>query len=114
MSSDGIKEHAVDRGLPGNNGANSAQPATPAQDPDQGETQDWLDALDAVVYIDGRDRASHLLHQIRNKAERAGVVIPFSANTPYINTIPADRQPDFPGDRELERTIKSMVRWNAM
>src|SRR5262249_10968072 len=59
-------------------------------------------------------RARFLLKQLKDKAVRSGVQIPFTANTPYINTIPADRQPPFPGNREMERRIKSMVRWNAM
>src|SRR5438105_433503 len=83
-------------------------------DPDVAETQEWLDALDGVLQTGGPERARFLLSQLKNKAIRSGVEIPFTANTPYINTIPPSRQPPFPGSREIERRIKSLVRWNAM
>ena len=83
-------------------------------DVDPGETREWLDSLDGVLQTEGTDRARYLLTQLKNKAVRSGVEIPFTANTPYINTIPASRQALFPGNREVERRIKSLVRWNAM
>src|SRR6266542_4423810 len=83
-------------------------------DPDTAETNEWLDSLGAVLQTEGPARASYLLTQLKHKAVRSGVEIPFTANTPYINTIPPDRQPPFPGSREVERRIKSLVRWNAM
>jgi pyruvate dehydrogenase E1 component len=83
-------------------------------DTDAAETRDWLESLGAVLQVNGPDRARFLLGQLENEAARSGVELPFSANTPYINTIPADRQPPFPGSREIERRIKSLVRWNAM
>jgi pyruvate dehydrogenase E1 component len=83
-------------------------------DPDAAETQDWLDSLGAVLQTEGPDRARFLLTQLKHEAVRSGVEIPFTANTPYINSIPPDRQPPFPGSREIERRIKSLVRWNAM
>src|SRR5437667_9111192 len=83
-------------------------------DPDTAETNEWLDSLSAVLQTEGPARASYLLTQLKHKAVRSGVEIPFTANTPYINTIPASRQPLFPGNREMERRIKSLVRWNAM
>src|SRR5438105_11691499 len=83
-------------------------------DPDVAETQEWLDALDGVLQTGGPERARFLLSQLKNKAIRSGVEIPFTANTPYINTIPPSRQPPYPGSREIERRIKSLVRWNAM
>src|SRR5713226_6739583 len=83
-------------------------------DPDSAETKEWLDSLTAVLQTEGPGRASYLLTQLKHKAVRSGVEIPFTANTPYINTIPPDRQPPFPGSREIERRIKSLVRWNAM
>ncbi len=85
-----------------------------ARDVDSVETREWLDALDAVLQSSGEERAQFLLRQLKNKAVRSGVEIPFTANTPYINTIPLSRQPLFPGNRELERRIKSLIRWNAM
>ena len=59
-------------------------------------------------------RVSRLLRELSDHARRNGVKTPFTANTPYINTIPADEQPPFPGSREIERRIKSLVRWNAL
>jgi pyruvate dehydrogenase E1 component len=84
------------------------------RDIDPIETREWLDALDAVLQTSGEERGQFLLSQLKNKAVRSGVEIPFTANTPYINTIPLSRQPLFPGNRELERRIKSLIRWNAM
>jgi pyruvate dehydrogenase E1 component len=78
------------------------------------ETREWLDSLDYVLQTRGPERVRSLLHELQVHAQQAGVQLPFSANTPYINTIPIDRQPPFPGSREIERRIKSMVRWNAM
>jgi pyruvate dehydrogenase E1 component len=78
------------------------------------EMQEWLASLDYVLQTGGPERVKRLLHQLQVHAQQAGVILPFSANTPYINTIPASEQPPFPGSREIERRIKSMVRWNAM
>jgi pyruvate dehydrogenase E1 component len=83
-------------------------------DNDAAETREWLDSLTGVLQTHGPARASYLLTQLKHKAFRSGVEIPFTANTPYINTIPRDRQAPFPGSREIERRIKSLVRWNAM
>jgi pyruvate dehydrogenase E1 component len=83
-------------------------------DTDPTETREWLDSLRYVINSRGGDRAAYLLHAIEQEAYRLGVPIPFSATTPYINTIPVDRQPPFPGNREIERRIKSIIRWNAM
>ena len=83
-------------------------------DLDTVETNEWLDALEGVLQTEGPERARFLLSQLKHKAVRNGVEIPFTANTPYINTIPPGRQPLFPGHREIERRIKSYVRWNAM
>jgi pyruvate dehydrogenase E1 component len=83
-------------------------------DADPTETREWLDSLRYVINSRGGDRAAYLLHAIEQEAYRLGVPIPFSATTPYINTIPLDKQPPFPGNREIERRIKSIIRWNAM
>ncbi|MBV9125163.1 MAG: pyruvate dehydrogenase (acetyl-transferring), homodimeric type [Planctomycetes bacterium] len=83
-------------------------------DVDTAETKEWLDALESVLQNGGTERARFLLSELKQKAIRNGVEIPFSANTPYINTIPTSRQPPFPGSREIERRIKSIARWNAM
>jgi pyruvate dehydrogenase E1 component len=76
--------------------------------------QDWLDALDEMLENEGADRVIDILHDLQVEAHRKGVRLPFSANTPYINTIPVAEQPAYPGDREMERRIKSLIRWNAM
>jgi pyruvate dehydrogenase E1 component len=83
-------------------------------DADPTETREWLDSLRYVINSRGGERAAYLLHAIEQEAYRLGVPIPFSATTPYINTIPVDRQPPFPGNRDIERRIKSIIRWNAM
>jgi len=84
-----------------------------AQNPDL-EKRDWLDALDELIDSAGAERVREILHDLQVQAHRKGVRLPFSANTPYINTIPRDEQPAYPGDREMERRIKSLIRWNAM
>jgi pyruvate dehydrogenase E1 component len=78
------------------------------------ETREWLDSLDYVIQRGGPDRVQSLLELLSAHARRAGIEIPFSANTPYINTIQVDQQPVYPGSREIERRIKSLVRWNAL
>ncbi|MCX7389982.1 MAG: pyruvate dehydrogenase (acetyl-transferring), homodimeric type [Planctomycetia bacterium] len=83
-------------------------------DQDPSETREWLDSLRWVIGSKGPQRAEYLLHAIEQEAYRLGVPIPFSTTTPYINTIPPDKQSAFPGNREIERRIKSIIRWNAM
>ncbi len=78
------------------------------------ETQDWIESFNDLLARSGPARAQQVLRELQVHAQRSGVQMPFSANTPYINTIPADQQPPFPGNRDLERRIKSIVRWNAM
>ncbi len=78
------------------------------------ETREWLDSLDYVLENGGPVRVQNLLRQLQIHAKKEGVEIPFTANTPYINTIRVDQQPPFPGSREIERRIKSLIRWNAM
>ena len=78
------------------------------------ETREWLYSLDYVLQHGGPERVKDLLHQLQIRAQKFGVEIPFTANTPYINTIPREKQPPYPGDREIERRIKSLIRWNAM
>ncbi|TWT30445.1 Pyruvate dehydrogenase E1 component [Posidoniimonas corsicana] len=83
-------------------------------DVDPQETNEWLESLDYVLESKGPERVSELLSALEAAAVRNGVELPFTATTPYINTIPRSEQPAYPGDRELERRIKSYVRWNAM
>ncbi|HVJ82545.1 MAG TPA: pyruvate dehydrogenase (acetyl-transferring), homodimeric type [Planctomycetia bacterium] len=82
-------------------------------DLDPVETSEWLDSFADVLQRSGPERASHLLHALNGAAHRAGVDVPHGGITPYVNTIPVDRQPAYPGDRALERRIKSILRWNA-
>jgi pyruvate dehydrogenase E1 component len=83
-------------------------------DIDPEETREWLDSLEAVIDAEGVDRAHFLLEQLITTARLRGTYLPYNANTPYLNTIPADRQPHYPGDREIERRISSIIRWNAL
>jgi pyruvate dehydrogenase E1 component len=118
MTGDGVKEREGEASVTGSNGAAEAFVGNGASDDgydrDPPETRDWLDAFEGVLHLGGRDRAQYLLGRLGQRAQHSGVSVPFSLNTPYINTIPAELQPDFPGNRELERNVKSLVRWNAM
>ncbi len=78
------------------------------------EIKEWLSSLDYVLEHGTPERAQHLLQQLQIRAQMAGITIPFSVNTPYVNTITPDKQPVYPGNREIERRIKSIIRWNAM
>ena len=84
-----------------------------AADLDETETREWLDSLDYVLHSGGPAKVARLLRELTIHARQNGVKLPFSANTPYINTIPADEQVLMPGSPDLERRIKSLVRWNA-
>ncbi|HEY4643379.1 MAG TPA: pyruvate dehydrogenase (acetyl-transferring), homodimeric type, partial [Bacteroidota bacterium] len=78
------------------------------------ETREWLESLDYVIQQGGPNRVKELLGQLQSYAYTEGIKLPFSASTPYVNTIPFEEQPAYPGSREIERRIKSMIRWNAM
>ncbi|MGH9601282.1 MAG: pyruvate dehydrogenase (acetyl-transferring), homodimeric type, partial [Terriglobales bacterium] len=78
------------------------------------EIREWLDSLDYVLSNGNPQRASRLLQHLQAHTEQAGVKLPFSATTPYCNTIPVEQQPPYPGSQEIERRIKSLVRWNAL
>ncbi len=78
------------------------------------EDREWTDSFDEIISGGGEERASQLLGHIQKHAAKNGVSIPYAANTPYINTISTDMQPEFPGDREVERRLKNIIRWNAM
>ncbi|MEX0717885.1 MAG: pyruvate dehydrogenase (acetyl-transferring), homodimeric type [Planctomycetaceae bacterium] len=81
---------------------------------DPSELDDWYESLDDVLHRYGPEKLRQLLVILQERAYLRGVTMPFTANTPYINTIPADRQPRYPGNQEIERRIKSIIRWNAM
>ena len=80
-------------------------------DPD--ELQDWYDSLEDILYRYGSAELGRLLKTLEDRARVRGVDVPFDANTAYVNTIPPEDQPEYPGDLEIERRIKSLVRWNA-
>ncbi|MBM3981822.1 MAG: pyruvate dehydrogenase (acetyl-transferring), homodimeric type [Planctomycetes bacterium] len=84
------------------------------EDIDPQETAEWLEAMEAVLKHGGPERAKFLLETLIAVSDRAGAKMQGGITTPYVNTIPADQQPAFPGDRELERKLKNAVRWNAM
>ncbi|MHC4065987.1 MAG: pyruvate dehydrogenase (acetyl-transferring), homodimeric type, partial [Planctomycetota bacterium] len=90
----------------------STIPTPPDIDPT--ETSEWLESIQAVLGQQGPARAQYLLGRLIEWGKREGVVLPFTANTPYVNTIPVAEQPPYPGDRAIERRIKSIIRWNAM
>jgi pyruvate dehydrogenase E1 component len=83
-------------------------------DEDLLETQEWLDALSAVLDREGPERAHYLLERLIELARRSGAIIPFSPNTAYLNTIPAGLEAVHPGNQELEARIRHYIRWNAM
>ena len=84
------------------------------KDIDIEETSEWLEALEGVIRVRGAERARFLLDRLIQKSYQSGIRLPFTANTPYVNSIPIENQPPYPGDRKIERRIKSIIRWNAM
>jgi pyruvate dehydrogenase E1 component len=82
-------------------------------DIDPTETSEWLDSFDAVVETHGRPRARFLLMKLLERARAAQVGFPATVSTPYVNTIPTDAEPWFPGDEHMERRIRAYIRWNA-
>jgi pyruvate dehydrogenase E1 component len=78
------------------------------------ENREWLQSLDYVLNKDGSERVNRLLRKLHIHARKSGVNVPFTANTPYINTIPVEKQVNFPGSIETERRISNYIRWNAM
>ena len=85
-----------------------------ADNDDAIETREWLESLDWVLENGGPERVRRLLENLDIHARKAGIQLPFEATTPHINTIPVADQPPYPGSREIERRIKSLIRWNAM
>ena len=85
------------------------------EDLDPAETREWVEALDSVLAFEGADRAFFLLDEVVGEARRKGAPVPYSATTPYLNTIPPEKE-DRPGPRELalDHRIRSLIRWNAL
>jgi len=78
------------------------------------ETREWLESLEYVLASAGPERVTELLDLLEQHAKRHGIQTPFSSTTPYVNTIPPEAQPEYPGDLALEKRIRALVRWNAM
>jgi pyruvate dehydrogenase E1 component len=86
----------------------------PFDDIDPIETREWLESIDSVLGQHGPERAHFLLNKMIDFARRSGAYLPYSPNTAYLNTIAAGRQPEYPGDRTIERRLEAYIRWNAM
>jgi pyruvate dehydrogenase E1 component len=84
------------------------------QDSDPVETQEWIASIDSVLRVEGPERAHFLLERLIDHTRRSGLYLPFKPNTAYVNTISTGQEPDYPGDRALERRIEAYIRWNAM
>jgi pyruvate dehydrogenase E1 component len=84
------------------------------EDLDPVETQEWLESIDSVLKAHGPQRAHFLLERLIDYTRRSGAYLPFKANTAYVNSIPTGREPQYPGNRALERRIEAYIRWNAM
>jgi pyruvate dehydrogenase E1 component len=83
-------------------------------DPDPIETREWIEALDSVLDFEGAERAHFLLDELIGQGRRRGAPVPYSPNTPYLNTIRPDREDRHPGDRAVEHRIRSLIRWNEL
>jgi pyruvate dehydrogenase E1 component len=86
----------------------------PFDDIDPIETREWLESIDSVLGQHGPERAHFLLNKMIDFARRSGAYLPYSPNTAYLNTIASGRQPEYPGDRSIERRLEAYIRWNAM
>src|SRR5689334_14766431 len=83
-------------------------------DLDPRETSEWVEALDEIIDTAGPDRAAFLLEQLTDRARLNGAELPIHLNTPYVNTIRLENEVPYPGERAVERRIKSLIHWNAM
>ncbi|MBV8853701.1 MAG: pyruvate dehydrogenase (acetyl-transferring), homodimeric type [Sinobacteraceae bacterium] len=84
------------------------------EDLDPVETQEWLESIDSVLKTHGPERAHFILERLIDYTRRSGAYLPFKPNTAYVNSIPTGREPEYPGNRALERRIEAYIRWNAM
>jgi len=85
-----------------------------AENGDDIEVKEWIESFDTVLQDNNPPHVRHILEEIQARAQASGMSLPYEVNTPYINTIPLSEQAAFPGDQEMERRIKSLVRWNAL
>jgi pyruvate dehydrogenase E1 component len=86
----------------------------PNPDLDPDETREWLESIEYVLREEGPERAHYLLERLIDHSRRSGAYLPFRPNTAYVNTIAVGAQPEYPGDRAIERRIEAFIRWNAM
>ncbi|MGO9804870.1 MAG: pyruvate dehydrogenase (acetyl-transferring), homodimeric type [Steroidobacteraceae bacterium] len=84
------------------------------EDLDPVETREWLESIDSVLKTHGPERAHYLLERLIDYTRRSGAYLPFKPNTAYVNSIPSGREPEYPGNRALERRIEAYIRWNAL
>ena len=94
--------------------ASSTHNTPSAADTDRQAQQEWYDAFDDVLRIEGPERAAQLLSDLAARLTQTGAALPFAVTTPYRNTIPAHEQVPMPGDLFMERRIRSLIRWNAL
>ncbi len=90
----------------------TAQPGD--HDLDPGETQEWVESIESVLRVHGPERAHFLIEKLVDHARRSGAYLPYSPNTAYLNTIPLNQEPAYPGDRAIEKRLAAYIRWNAM
>jgi pyruvate dehydrogenase E1 component len=90
------------------------QDVAASQDLDPVETREWLESIDSVLRAEGPVRAHFLIERLIDRARRSGAYLPYRPNTAYVNTISVGQQPEYPGDRALERRIEAYIRWNAI
>ena len=81
---------------------------------EEAEIREWVEALEELLLTEGADAAKRLLRELLHTVHRRGISLQFATNTPYVNTIPKELQPKYPGERKIERRIKSLIRWNAL
>jgi len=92
----------------------STKEAVPAQTSFSEEMAEWIEAFDEVVVAEGAEHSAELLTALRRRAREAGINTPGELVTPYLNTIPKHEEVPYPGNRDLERRVESLIRWNAM
>jgi len=86
----------------------------PLTDIDPVESEEWIEAINSVIETEGVERAQYLLQRLSTKVTETGAQLPYAINTPYRNTIPISKEARMPGDLFMERSIRSLIRWNAM
>src|SRR5690349_12814995 len=94
--------------------ASYAEPRSVPAEVDRQEVSEWIEAFEQLLAQGGLSQAAQLLVALSQRAQQAGINLPVQLNTPYVNTIPVEDEHPYPGDRLLERRIKSLIRWNAM